>query len=524
MKKLLVIIIASICLLGAFPNIAFASGAYLNDGTNPCEGTEFDDPMLCGKQNANEENELQGTVASVLLTIFGVIGVIAVIFVVIGGFKYTTSQGDPGRVQQAKNTIMFSLIGLVITVSAFAITGFALGAFSGGGTAGTGGTGNGVMSLEITWPKTIGVNENAQIKVTIIPDYAEDKTLTFSSSDETVATISAKGKILGRKAGTTTITAKASNGVSTSITLTVTKDTKTETLRLEPEEATIAVGGTVKLTATVTPENANLTWTSNDTSVATVDSTGLVKGIKAGTAVITVKMNSGKKKTAKITVGSSGAQPVETYSAVFEKRNYAHSNGRSYDYWINVPEGATSNMPILIFLHGDGEMNRPNSVKTLGQVEHIRNGKGYIGIAPVGKNSKQDWATTESKAAIKGLIQKVASDYKSNKSRIYIWGFSRGAIGTWQLVNDNPGYFRAAVPVSCCPKISIVQTNFKNTKIYALAGSQESDYIPCMRSTVNQITSAGGSAKFETVSGANHGSITRKFPYTQVIDNWLLKQ
>lgn len=524
MKKLLVILAASVCLLGVFPNYAFASGSYLNEGTDPCEGAEFDDPMLCGKKNANEESELQGTVGSALLTIFGLIGVIAVIFVVVGGFKYTTSQGDPGRLQQAKNTIMFSLIGLVISVSAFAIVGFALGAFSGGGTAGTGGSGNGVTSLEITSPKTIAVNETAQIKVTIVPDYAEDKSLTFSSSDESVATVDAKGRILGRKDGTTTITAKASNGVSTSATVTVTKDTKTETIRLEPEEATIAVGGTVKLTVTVTPENANLTWVSNDTSVATVDSTGLVKGIKEGTAVITVKMNSGKKKTAKITVGSSGSQPAETYSATFELRNYTHTNGKSYDYWINVPEGATSNMPILIFLHGDGQMNKPNDVKTLGQVEHIKNGKGYIGIAPVGKNYKVDWASTESKAAVKGLIQKVASDFKSNKSKIYIWGFSRGAIGTWQLVNDNPGYFRAAVPVSCCPKISIVPTNFKNTKIYALAGSSESDYIPCMRSSVNLITSAGGTATFETVAGANHSTITRKFPYTQVIDNWLLKQ
>ena len=62
---------------------------------------------------------------------YGLVGIIAVIFVVIGGFKYTTSQGDPGRVQQAKNTIMYALIGLAVTLLAFAITQFVLNALGG---------------------------------------------------------------------------------------------------------------------------------------------------------------------------------------------------------------------------------------------------------------------------------------------------------------------------------------------------------------------------------------------------------
>lgn len=95
-------------------------------------------------KNTNEENTLMNTVGNVLNAIYGVIAVVAVVMIVIAGIKYSTSQGDPGKVQSAKNTIMYSIIGLVITISAFAITTFilsALGGNSGGGGGGGGGGG-----------------------------------------------------------------------------------------------------------------------------------------------------------------------------------------------------------------------------------------------------------------------------------------------------------------------------------------------------------------------------------------------
>lgn len=86
---------------------------------------------LCPKSPGGNEEKLEQKVGSVLTVVFGLVGIIAVIFVIIGGFKYTTSQGDPGKVQSAKNTIMYSLIGLAVTLSAFAITQFVLNALKG---------------------------------------------------------------------------------------------------------------------------------------------------------------------------------------------------------------------------------------------------------------------------------------------------------------------------------------------------------------------------------------------------------
>ncbi|MDQ5943308.1 MAG: hypothetical protein QG675_76 [Patescibacteria group bacterium] len=69
---------------------------------------------------------LISTITNLLL---GIAGSIAVIFIIVGGIQYATSAGDDGKVQSAKNTIFNAVIGLVITVMAFAIVNFLLNIF-----------------------------------------------------------------------------------------------------------------------------------------------------------------------------------------------------------------------------------------------------------------------------------------------------------------------------------------------------------------------------------------------------------
>ncbi len=67
----------------------------------------------------------------ILNTVFGVVGIVAVVMIVIGGVNYTTSQGDSQKVQKAKNTIMYGIIGLIIVLLAFAIVNFVLNGLMG---------------------------------------------------------------------------------------------------------------------------------------------------------------------------------------------------------------------------------------------------------------------------------------------------------------------------------------------------------------------------------------------------------
>ena len=157
---------------------------------------------------------------------------------------------------------------------------------------------------------TLNVNEYITLTATVSPENATNKNVSWSSSDETVATVDTNGLVKALKAGTTTITVKTEDGEKTatcSVTVAPVVVNVTE-VSLSQSELTLNVNESVTLTATVSPENAsnkNVSWTSSDETVATVDTNGLVKALKEGTATITVKTEDGEKTaTCSVTVTS----------------------------------------------------------------------------------------------------------------------------------------------------------------------------------------------------------------------------
>lgn len=54
----------------------------------------------------------------------GILGALAVIMIIVGGIRYTTSNGDASRIKAAKDTIMYSVVGLVVALLAYAIVRF----------------------------------------------------------------------------------------------------------------------------------------------------------------------------------------------------------------------------------------------------------------------------------------------------------------------------------------------------------------------------------------------------------------
>ena len=149
---------------------------------------------------------------------------------------------------------------------------------------------------------SIKVNESITLNANVTPSNAANKTITWSSGDTSIATVS-NGTVKGIKAGSATITAKTNNGKTATCTITV-SNVEVTGVSLDKTSASVKINESVTLTANVTPSNAankTITWSSSDTSVATV-SNGTVKGIKAGSATITAKTNNGKTATCTITV------------------------------------------------------------------------------------------------------------------------------------------------------------------------------------------------------------------------------
>lgn len=70
------------------------------------------------------------TVGSILSATFVLVGGLAVLFLLIGAVRYVASAGDQSMIQQAKNTIMYAIIGIVVSLSAFAIVQLVVGTLS----------------------------------------------------------------------------------------------------------------------------------------------------------------------------------------------------------------------------------------------------------------------------------------------------------------------------------------------------------------------------------------------------------
>ena len=68
----------------------------------------------------------QDQIDIILNIVFGIAGSLALLFIVIGGLRFILSQGDPNGVAQGKNTIIYALVGLVVTLTAYSIVTFVL--------------------------------------------------------------------------------------------------------------------------------------------------------------------------------------------------------------------------------------------------------------------------------------------------------------------------------------------------------------------------------------------------------------
>ena len=136
--------------------------------------------------------------------------------------------------------------------------------------------------------------------IAVTPVTSKEK-VTYSSSNKKVATVSSKGVIKAKKAGTAKITVK-SGKKKVVVTVKVT-GVKTTNLSGVPAAKNVSKGKSFKIKAIATPKNTDekITFKSSNKKVVTVTSKGVVKGLKKGTATITVQSGS-KKMTCKVTV------------------------------------------------------------------------------------------------------------------------------------------------------------------------------------------------------------------------------
>lgn len=162
---------------------------------------------------------------------------------------------------------------------------------------------------------SLTAGESGTLTATITPSYATDKNLTWSVVSAGVVEIQGEGTsvtLVGKKAGTTTVTATAASGVSKSCEVTVTGVPVTG-MELSDSELELTVGKTAALTPIFTPENATnqrVNWSSSAPNVALVKN-GVVTARAEGEATITAtSVEGGIAKTCKVKVGPAVVESI----------------------------------------------------------------------------------------------------------------------------------------------------------------------------------------------------------------------
>ncbi len=154
--------------------------------------------------------------------------------------------------------------------------------------------------------KTIDIGETFVLKATVLPSDANDRGVTFTSSNPAIATVNEDGLVTGVSGGTTIIVVRTNDrGLIATCTVTVQQDITGITF--DVTDMYLPKGETRKISYTITPANAtiqDLEWSSSDPSIAFVDSEGYVHGVALGEVTITATAKDGTKisATCKVTV------------------------------------------------------------------------------------------------------------------------------------------------------------------------------------------------------------------------------
>lgn len=194
---------------------------------------------------------------------------------------------------------------------------------------------------------TLEVGSEETLTVSYNPTYAENKKITWESSDKSIATVSSDGLITAKKPGTVTIKATSLEGSKEATCELTVISPPIESIKFEEEAKTIYVGDKTTLKTISTPENTSINnpiWTSSDESVATI-SAGIITAVSPGTTIITISNEDGTiTATTTITVLEKPKEPLS-----IKVKGYDLSfNPNKKDYTLKINDDTSLNFDINV--------------------------------------------------------------------------------------------------------------------------------------------------------------------------------
>jgi expansin len=164
----------------------------------------------------------------------------------------------------------------------------------------------------------------SQLTATVSPANASDKSVNWTSDNTGVATINTNGVVTGISEGNATITVVTNDGSYTASCIVAVDSVVTSVpvtgVTISPTNTSVDIGGTIVLNASVSPDNAtdkSVGWSTSDANIATVDQSGVVTGVSAGSTTITVNTTDGNfTASSAITVKDGGGAPCDNPTTI----------------------------------------------------------------------------------------------------------------------------------------------------------------------------------------------------------------
>lgn len=175
---------------------------------------------------------------------------------------------------------------------------------------------------------TVDEGDEFSLAVVVLPTNATDKTITWQSQNPEVASVDQNGKVSAHLAGTTTITATSTNGMTASCEVKVNQIIlEVTSITITKNELTLREGESAELQVNINPSSAtnqSVLWTSHDPKVATVDKSGKVTAMQLGSVTIAATTGNGKSATCGVSVIANDPAACRVFGFCHHEDN---------DYW-----------------------------------------------------------------------------------------------------------------------------------------------------------------------------------------------
>lgn len=218
-------------------------------------------------------------------------------------------------------------------------------------------------------------------------------------------------------------------------------------------------------------------------------------------------------------------QPADVFTprtAGITTQKVSGNIGNVKDYLLYIPdtynEAKTYKWPLVIFLHGIGEIGTDvNVLKNVGLPKVVK-GKPFVMLAPQCTSS---WWNT---SVLQKFLQQVIKEYHVDSSRIYLTGLSMGGYGAWDWSEHYPQQFAAVVPICGGGTVSLA-CSLKNVPVWAFHNADDPTVnVQGSRDMVNAIKACGGKLiKYTENATGGHNAWTKAYADSTLYE-WMLKQ